>query len=135
MGANPALGQNCIFLFFFSFIMENIYIALFQLISSKRLTLIITPIDQVSIENHHNFLGSIQSGCLFGAQGLAIRQYRTRSDIGYRFTAGWTGEVLTRFEPGNFGMASEWSHHCATAIPPVIHSCYSVIARCLLTPI
>ena len=38
---------------------------------SKRLTLIITPIDQVSIWNHVNFLGSIQSGCLLGAQRLA----------------------------------------------------------------
>ena len=32
-------------------------------------------------------------------------------DIGYALTAGWSGEVLTRFEPGNFRTASEWSDH------------------------
>ena len=41
------------------------------------------------------------------------------TDFGFPFTAGWTGEVLTRFEPGNFRTAIEWSHHCATAFPYV----------------
>ena len=101
---------------FITIIMEIIYISLFHTAQSA-FTLIITPIDQVSIWNHLNFLGSIQSGCLLVAQRLAIWQYCVLSDIGYPFTAGWTGEVLTRFEPGNFRTANERSHHCATVFP------------------
>ena len=51
--------------------MESIYIALFH-IAQSALTIIITPIDQVSICNHLNFLGSIQTGCLLDAQRLAF---------------------------------------------------------------
>ena len=47
------------------------------------------------------------------------------SDIGYPFTAGWTGEVLTRFEPGNFRTASEWPDHCATAFLSCV-GCWSI---------
>jgi len=83
----------------------------------------ITLIDQVSIWNHLNFLGSIQSNCLLGAQRLAFWQYRALSDIGYPFTAAWTGDVLTRFDPGNFRTASEWSHHCTTVFPNVPLCC------------
>ena len=88
--------------------MESIHIALFH-IAQSALTIIITLIDQVSIFYHLNILGSIQSSCLLDVQRLAFWQYCALSDIGYPFTAGWTGEVLMRFEPGNFRKATAFS--------------------------
>ena len=51
---------------------EYLYSAFPHIRAQSALTLIITPIDQVSICNHLNFLGSIQSGCLLDAQRLAF---------------------------------------------------------------
>ena len=51
------------------------------------------------------------------SQRLAFSQYRALSGVGYPFTAGWTGEVLTRFEPGTVvwqacGLTTAPAHSC-----------------------
>ena len=53
--------------------MKFIYIALIQYALSA--LSIITPSDQVSFRNNLDFLGSIQCGCLLGAQTLEFEQF------------------------------------------------------------
>ena len=84
---------------------------------------ILPPTDLVSIWNHLNFLGSIQSGSLFRRLKTSNLTISCTVYIGYPFSCRvdrrdtWkVPKVLTRFEPGN-------SSHIiigTPALPPMI---------------